>query len=104
MTTFLLVNKPVASLQCDVKTSGKATLILSGTAKTMQQATLPDGLLRILIFGLDQSTFSGVFVSIDAVVESISNVIAANPDATNANANVVKLSSPDRLIIKQTIA
>lgn len=62
--------------------------------KSIQVSPLPDGFQRIIIFGMNQNTFSGAFVSVDDLISSIINVVCADANATNANADISKISAP----------
>ena len=96
--TWLFVDKPVASLQADIETSGSISLtLLPGLGKQLQSALLSNGVVRIIVFGLNQTTFSGPFASVDASVAGISNVVGASPDGGDAGASVSKLSAPTGL-------
>jgi hypothetical protein len=93
--TYLYVDRPVASLQCDLDTpAGTATLDLDPSLQKQIMAAPVNGKLRVLVFGLNQSVFSGRFASVDAAVSGISGVVGANPDASDAGAIVTKLSKP----------
>lgn len=92
-SAFLYVSKPVASLQLDLDTEGSITLDPS-VQKQMATNRLPDGKLRVIIYGLDQSTFGGMFATVSQPVNSITNVVGANPDGSNAGVEVSKMSSP----------
>lgn len=95
---YLFVDKPVASLQLDLDTSGQATSTIdSSLGKLFATGRTLDGKLRIIIYGLNQSTFQGHFADVDAPIVGISGVIGSNPDASNVGANVVMLSKPTGL-------
>jgi hypothetical protein len=97
-SAYLYVDRPVASLQCDVETVGDAiTMIDPSLNKMLNTGRLPNGKLRIVIFGLGQETFSGKFASVNSYCESISDVVGANPDASNAGVDVKWLNSPTGL-------
>ena len=96
--TWLFVDKPVASLQADLETSGSISLDLTpDLGKQLQSAPQPGGKVRIIVFGLNQTTFSGRFASVDVPVAGISNVVTADPDGNDAGASVSKLSAPTGL-------
>jgi hypothetical protein len=97
---YLFVDRPVASLQLDLQTAGQAISMLeAGLGKFFSTGRQADGKLRIIVFGMNQETFSGKFASVDAAVTAISGVIGANPDASDAGAKVVMLSKPTGLRI-----
>jgi len=100
--TWLFVDKPVASLQADLETSGSISLDLTpDLGKQLQSAPQPGGKIRIIVFGLNQSTFTGRFASVGAPVAGISGVVGANPDGSDAGASVSKLSAPTGLKVAQ---
>ena len=100
--TWLFVDKPVASLQADLETSGSISLDLSpDLGKQLQSAPQPGGKVRIIVFGLNQSTFTGRFASVDAPVAGISGVVGADPNGGDAGALVSKLSAPTGLKVAQ---
>ncbi len=99
MKTILFVNKEVASLQCDVLTSGRVTLIVDAAKeKSIQVSPLPDGFIRIMVFGMNQNLFSGAFVHVDDFISSITNVVCADANAGNAHAVISKISSPANVV------
>ena len=102
MATFLYVSKPVASLQFDLDTQGSITLDPS-VQKQASTNRLPDGKLRVIVFGLNITTFTGRFASVSGAINSISNVVAANADGTVSNAAVSKLSPPKgvKVVVKK---
>lgn len=92
---YLIVDRPVASLQLDLETTGQAVSLLDpALGKMFATGRQTDGKLRIIVYGLNQDTFSGRFASVDAPVTGISGVIGANPDASDSGAVVVQLSKP----------
>jgi hypothetical protein len=90
---FLYVNTPVASLQFDVETEGTITLDPSVQKQSVTNR-LPNGKLRVIIFGLNQVVFSGKFATTDKPVIGVSNVVGSKLDGTNAGAMVSKISPP----------
>lgn len=95
-SAYLFVDKPVSSLQCDVVTEGSATSTVGVESNKMMTANrLPDGKLRVVIYGLGQEVFSGKFAEIDDACLDVGGVVGANPDATDAHCAVVWLNSPD---------
>ena len=91
-STMLSVDVPVSSLQFDMDSNGTVTLEPS-VAASKSVATAPVGnITRVVIFGVNQTEFSGKFAMVSAPIASISNVTGAKGDGTNANASVVKLS------------
>jgi hypothetical protein len=97
--TYLFVDVDVASLQFDATTTG--TIILDGSVgKQMATNRLPDGKLRVIIYGLDVNTFSGKFATVNAFVLAISGVVAASPTGTLVNASIKTLSSPRGMTIQ----
>lgn len=99
-STYLLVDKPVSSLQCDLETVGSAFLDVSDLLHKFMTQNRIGNLLRLVIFGLTQDTFTGRFVTIDAPVLAISGVVGSNPDGTNADALVFQLSAPANLRVR----
>jgi len=98
ITVFLFVDKPVASLQLDLDTQGSFSLDPS-VAKQVLTNRLGDGKLRVVIYSLGVDTFSGRFGIVDGAVLSISNVVGATPEGTDAEASVGKLSSPQSVLL-----
>lgn len=96
---YLYVDKPVASLQLDLDTSGQAVSAIDPALGKFFSAGIVGGKLRIIIFGLNQSVFSGHFCIVDSSVRGISGVIGSNPDASDAWAMVTMLSSPSGLAL-----
>lgn len=92
MTTWLYVDRAVASLQMDLDTAGNLTLLVTGKQAAVNR--LPSGLLRVLIYSMDLTTFSGRFAEVDAAVTGISGVTGANPDGTDGGAGVTSLGQP----------
>jgi len=96
--TWLFVDKPVASLQADIETAGNISIDLApDLGKQLQSAPQQDGKVRIIVFGLNQTTFSGRFASVDASVAGITGVVTADPNGGDAGASVSKLSTPTGL-------
>lgn len=94
-TVFLFCDQPVASLQFDVDTIGTVSLE-AGIQK--QIATAPvAGKIRVIIYGLNQSTFSGRFAIVSGPVNGISGVVAAAPDGTAVTVTLSKIASPESL-------
>lgn len=91
---FLFVDKPVASLQFDLDTQGSISLDPSVSTKQLVANRLSDGKLRVVIFGLNQSVFSGKFATGTAPIKSITSVIGSTPDGSNAGVAMQSLSSP----------
>lgn len=96
---FLYVSKPVASLQFDLDTAGSFKLDPALQSKQVVTNRLPDGKLRVIIFGLNQDTFSGKCGSVDKPVNTITNVTGANPDGSDAGATLSKMSTPQRVTV-----
>lgn len=90
---FLYVDKPVASLQFDLDTAGKVTLDSSITYKQLVTSVV-NGKVRVLIYGLNQTTFSGRFAEVSSPVASISNIVAADPDANQVQVSIKTLHAP----------
>jgi len=98
---FLYVDKPVASLQFDLDAAGSVTSTIDpALQKQVVTNRLPDGKLRVLVYGLNQSVFNGKFASVDSPVSSIKNVVGANPDGTDAGVTVLKVSSPQGVAVE----
>lgn len=95
---FLYVDKPIASLQFDIGTSGTVTLDAS-INKQIASAPVGDK-TRIIIYGLNQETFVGKFADVNADVSTITNVVAASPDGTKVDVVVTTLSQPQNLIVE----
>lgn len=98
-TVYLQVTGPVASLQCDLDTAGTVELMSGITTKQLSTNRLSDGRLRVLVYGLNQATFSGAFATVDKTVQGISGVVTANPDATQSTETVKKVSKPRGLTV-----
>jgi hypothetical protein len=100
IAAFLYVDKPVSTLQFDLDTEGTVTSVVAPSAqKSLSTNRLPDGKLRVLIFGLNQNTFSGRIATVDKSVNSITNVTGATPDGTDANAHVTKISGVKGVVV-----
>lgn len=93
---FLFVDKPVATLQFDLESPGQVTLA-SGIDKQIATNRLANGKLRVIIYSLNQSVFQGRFASVDSEIATITNVVGAKADATDAGCTVIKLSQPKNL-------
>jgi hypothetical protein len=90
---YLYVDRPVASLQLDIQTTGQAiSLIDPSRQKYFRTGRRLDGKLRIVVFGFGQQSFAGKFASVDASVTGISGVMSANSDSSDAEALVFMLS------------
>jgi hypothetical protein len=96
IVVFIFLNTPVASVQLDIQSEGEIQLL---AGKQLHTAPIPGG-HRIIIFDLSQDTLSGHILTIDGRVSQISGVVAANPDATRAQVDVMTLHSPETLRIK----
>jgi hypothetical protein len=75
----LSVDKAITTIQMDLTTTGNVTLAQAvlDKGKSMSVSTV-NGKLRVIIFGLNQTTFSGVIVSVDAPVTAVTNVVASD--------------------------
>jgi hypothetical protein len=85
---YLQVSPQVASLQCDLDTTGTVQLNPALTSKQITSQRLSNGLLRIFVWGFNQSTFSGTFAAVDAPVVSISNQVTASSSGVSAGATI----------------
>jgi hypothetical protein len=91
MAVYLYVSPPVSALQLDLDTQGIVSLA-AGIQKDIFVNRLPSGLLRIVIFGLNQDEFEGFFAIASSAVAGITNVVGAKADGSDAHAAVTKLS------------
>jgi hypothetical protein len=75
----LSIIQAVASIQMDLTTTGTVTLAPAVVAagKSLSTSTV-GGKLRVVIFGLNQSTFSGAIATVSAPVTAVSGVTAAD--------------------------
>ena len=96
--TSLQVSTPVAALQCDIETTGTAQIISSLTTKQLTSNRLPDGKLRIVIFGLNQEIFTGAFATVDAPVQSISGVVLSDAAGTLVTGSIDMLITTSSLL------
>lgn len=90
MAAFLYVDMLAVALQCDLDTAGSA-VIEPSVAKTLAQGRV-NGLLRVLVYGLDLSMFVGKFATVSAPVLSVSNVVVAGSDGNEIPATVQTLN------------
>ncbi len=100
--TYLYVDRPVASLQCDLLGTAARTATLTldpALGKQIMSANPTGASLRIIVFGLNQAVFSGRFASVEGIVSGISGVVTADPEANDAEGAVTKLSAPSGLKI-----
>jgi len=97
MATFLYVSGPVASLQFDIDAS--STVQLEQNIHKAIATAQVDGKTRVVSFSLDSTEFSGKFAVVTGKVHSITNVIGARADGSDAHASVTKLSKIDNLIL-----
>jgi hypothetical protein len=98
MMVFLYVDKPVASLQFDLDTTGAVTLVDS-VQKQIAQAPV-NGKIRVIIFGLNQAIFQGRFATVNAPVSGVSNVVGAALDGSQVPVTVSTLSPPGKVKVK----
>jgi len=96
---FLYVDKPVASLQFDMLTAG--TVTLSGSVNKQIAIGSVGGKTRVIIYGLDQTTFVGKFAQIDADISQISGVVGADAGATPIAVTVKSLSQPKHVKVEK---
>lgn len=95
---FLYVDGPVSTLQFDVDTEGELTSAIDpAAAKLFQSNRLSATRLRVVIFGLNVTTFVGKIAEAPKPVLGILNVVGANPDASAAAVNVKYLGAPSNL-------
>jgi len=98
MTTWIYVDRPVCSIQFVLETGGMCSLAPEIEDKILSSNRLADG-LHVLIFGLNQKTINGRIAVCLAPVMGITGVVAANPDGTNAQATVGRISSPTGAVV-----
>jgi hypothetical protein len=100
IAVFLYVDKPVASLQFDIITSG--TIVLDNIVKNSKQIAVNtiDGKKRVIIYGLNQDTFVGKFAELNADAGDITNVVGADPDAVTVDVTVKPLSQPKAVTVR----
>lgn len=90
--TWLFVDRPVASLEVYLVTSGEATSLLAPKlGKTFSSARQQDGRLKILVFGLNRTEFQGRFAEVADRVTEISGVVGADPDGNSTGAIVMQI-------------
>jgi hypothetical protein len=96
MMAMLFVNSQVASLQCDLTTTGEhVTSLVSNKSASINR--LPNGKLRVVVFGLNQDVFSGRFAEVDADVQLVENVVASSPDGQPVAVTIQTVNSPKNL-------
>ncbi len=95
-TAFLYVDRPVATLQFELETDGEVSLV-AGIPKDLSVGPASGGKFMCLIFRMNLDTFSGFFATVSGKVKSVSGVVGANPDATDAGASVVFTNQVDDL-------
>jgi hypothetical protein len=96
---FLYVDKPVAALQFDADVQGSISLTLDPSSqKSISTNRLPSGKLRVVIYGLNQNTFSGKFASVNgSITVDQSTVVGSDPNGAGVGAAVKNLSSPQNV-------
>lgn len=95
VTIYLQVSTSVSALQCDLSTTGAAQITSNlGTTKQLVSARLPNGKLRIIVYGLNQTTFIGTFASVNAKVNGISNTVTSSPSGLQTSAVIGRKSNP----------
>jgi len=99
-TVYLQVTGPVSALQCDLDTTGAAQIVAGLTSKQLTSNRLQNGKLRIVVYGLNQSVFSGTFATVDAPVSGITGIVTSNPDGTASAATIKKISKPRGLQVR----
>ena len=98
MMVFLYVDKPVASLQFDLDTTGTVALV-DTVQKQIAQAPV-NGKVRVIIYGLNQAVFQGKFATVNAQVSSVSNVVGAALDGSPVSVTVKTLSPPGQVRVE----
>jgi hypothetical protein len=98
MATFLYVSPPVSTLQFDID-PGVSVQIDPSVHKSLSTNQV-NGKTRVLIFALDTVEFSGRFATVSGSVTSITNVVGAKGDSTDAHAKVTKLSKIKSVLLK----
>jgi len=96
-SAYLFVEPPVSSLQFDLNIGAGANILSvlpPSLQKSLETNRLPNGLLRVLVFGLNQAVFGGMFATSDTPINSVSDIVGSLPDGSNANANVGWVSQP----------
>lgn len=95
---FLFVDKPVSTLQMDIDTAGDITGLVADKDFTTNR--LPDGKLRVVIWRLNRTEFTGRFASISMTVRGITNVVGADKDANAVQVRIATLGGVNNLTIK----
>jgi hypothetical protein len=98
MMVFLYVDKPVASLQFDLDTTGAVSLV-DTVQKQIVQAPV-NGKVRVIIYGLNQAVFQGRFATANAPVSGVSNVVGAALDGSPVPVTVKALSPPGKVKVE----
>ncbi|MGA2264164.1 MAG: hypothetical protein ABSH28_22360 [Acidobacteriota bacterium] len=98
MMVFLYVDKPVASLQFDLDTTGAVTLV-DTVQKQIAQAPV-NGKIRVIVYGLNQVVFQGRFATVNAPVSGVSNVVGAALDGSPVSVTVKTLSPPGKVKVE----
>jgi hypothetical protein len=88
--TNLYVDVPVSSLQFDLETAGDVVLA-PGIPKDAITNRIGN-ILKVIVFRMNTAEYSGLFATVNAKVDGISNVVGARGDATDAGATVRTLS------------
>ena len=97
MMVFLYVDKPVASLQFDLDTTGTVALV-DTVQKQIAQAPV-NGKVRVIIYGLNQVSFQGKFATVDSRVSGVFNVVGAGLDGLPVPVTIRTLSPPGQIKI-----
>ena len=93
MRTWLYVDRPVCSLQCDltIPDAGTVTIAPGISNKSLVSNRLPSGVVRVIVYGLTLDTFSGFWGWVDGDVTRVSGVVTATADGTDAGARITEI-------------
>jgi hypothetical protein len=89
---YIYVDRPVCALQAMLETLGAVSLMLDATYGKNLGTSVIGPETMILVSGLNQNLFSGIFLSCDMPVMGIHDVVTSDADGNNAHGVVGKIS------------
>lgn len=101
-SAYLFVDRPVCALQALLDTVGPVYLMIDDAlGKSLSFNQRPDGMM-ILVAGLNQNVFSGLFLGAVSEVKGISGVVTTTPEGLNAGGVITKISQVTGLRANQS--